>query len=755
MSAYERRRHRPKRIAVWAAVVMLGAGSRTSAWAQVQAINPANPGPLNLELRLNGNRSQFHLGEIIPIELIFSSPEQRKYPVYEDCTERQSYQYHVPPEFEDRSIELDAGMYMDGLGMGCHGWVGELDLGDKPFVISKILNQRFRMDKPGKYQVSVTANRMGFPVNSTPVELEILPSDPIWEESELKRAVTLIGSARDGGSPSREEGCRVLRYLGTQAAELEMARHEAGPTRCDFDIALISALNRKVVLAELEKGLLDPDLEISVNYLRTLAFVSLYEQHPGWYPIPVRNPGEMESPENGALWGKRGVPQAEEIRYARLLADSLPTKSPSARAFALETLINLGRTLGSIEVPPDLVAAVLKQLPGAFAKMSSSAREYVLLNEWDEFEGPVMESVLKEMIEGQQWFGTNAIALRRLYELSPGAARPYILRLLKDPAVDSYRPGFIPITDRQELVETLGMLTEKELPELDGTMQQRVQSAENEVEMEVSAGLLQRYSSAAIAGPLRSWFDARIGKISCGAEANLLAYFLRVDPQVGPAMLRKVTQTDVPGCLPLKRLARIRMSQEVEKAALTALDDPRPAKVVEALGVLQSYGSPATEEPILRHFRQWHDSWASRAKELDASAGSDQANVEVGYVCALGAAQTWRASEDDWQSFKGLCVTNSCKENAPRFMQCMGSRYNLMIEISDPGHDFEFRERVSIGNPGPGTLERLKEKMLQFPKGFVFTIDARNREKHVIQRYYEELRPWAREHGFDLQIYSE
>jgi hypothetical protein len=394
-------------------------------------------------------------------------------------------------------------------------------------------------------------------------------------------------------------------------------------------------------------------------------------------------------------------------------------------------------------------------LPGTFAKMSWSGREYVLLNEWDVFEGPVMQSVLEDMIQGERWFGTNAIALRRLNELSPVAARPAILRLLKEPITNSSNPGFIPISDRQEFIETLGMLPEKELPELDGIVQQRLQSAQNEVELEVWTGLLQRYSSAAIAGPLQPWFEARIGKIWCGAEANLLAYFLRIDPQDGAAMLRKVTQTDVPGCLPLKRLARIRMSQEVEKAALTALDDPRPAKVVEALGVLQSYGSPATEEPILRHFRQWHDSWASRAKELDASAGSDQANVEVGYVCALGAAQTWRASEEDWQSFKGLCVTNSCKENAPRFMQCMGSRYNLMIEISEPGHDFEFREQVSIGNPAPGTMDRLKEKMLQYPKGFVFTIDARYREKGVIQRYYKELEPWAREHGFGLQLYSE
>ena len=36
---------------------------------------------------------------------------------------------------------------------------------------------------------------------------------------------------------------------------------------------------------------------------------------------------------------------------------------------------------------------------------------------------------------------------------------------------------------------------------------------------------------------------------------------------------------------------------------------------------------------------------------------------------------------------------------------------SISVTMRTPGHDFEFRERVSIGNPGPGTLERLKEKI--------------------------------------------
>jgi len=746
------------RAAVCATLLMALGAVSVSANAQIQEYLPVTPGAMKLELRLDGGRVQFHMGEVIPVELIYSSPEHREYDAFEDCTPRMTYRFEaVPPSFFDRSHELDAALMMD-LGTGCHGGSQKVDPGASPFVIQQVLNDWFRMDTPGKYQISVTSGRLGFAMTSNSVGLEILPSDSAWEEAELKRAISLIGFAQGAGTPRGAEGCRILRFLETEASEVEMARHEVGPSRCNYDAPLVNVDHRKPVLAELEKGLADPDVGIDWNYIRAMAFLSLYEQHPNWYPARDRKSDPSQPSQNSILWTQSVAISTEEIRYARQLAASPGTKTPYDRTTSLETLIYMGRTLNGMDVPQDIIDAVLKQMPATFSRLSGYARDFILLNEWDLYEGPVMASVLDSAINGERWLGTNGIALRRLYELSPDLGRLAILNLLKAPnTLQLVAPSGFGL-DRQELIETLGLLPEKEIPSLDAIGFQRLQSSKNDVALELSAGLLQRYASPAVADQLRPWFAERIGKISCNAEANLVAYVLRIDPTVGSEMLAKMLDANVAGCSPLQRSARVHMLPEIEQAAYAALDSSRAATVVDALNTLQGYGPAPAKEIILQHFREWHATWSPRVAELDTPAGKEQIKIESAYVWALGAAQGWNLSEQDWQLIDGLCVTNSCKATA----RGAKTPWNFpastsMIEIAEPAlqgfpgrNDFSYSIRP--GNPGPGTIERLKEKMKQFPKGHIFQVDARFRETHVIRVFYNDLKPWATEHGYDLQL---
>ena len=326
-----------------------------AAKAQIQSALPATPGPVKLELRFGSGQSQFHLGEVIPVELKFSSSEHRKYSMGEDCTPRQSYLFHAPPEFRDRQAEMDAAQMMD-IG-NCHGFSSEVDPAETPIVINKVLNEWFRIDTPGKYRISATSNRLGFPIDSDAAELEILPGDPAWQESELQRAISLI--ARSGGG-GREEGCRVLRYLGTQAAEVEMARQEGGPSRCNFDLALINVVNRRVVIAELEKRLADPDLAVTHNFLRILSLLSLYQDHPDLYPPAKKTPGPFQL-YNPWLW-RHGLDDAE-IRAAKTLSNSLSLKTAEARSVSIATMLTFSESASAPSVPADLFAPFEQEVP--------------------------------------------------------------------------------------------------------------------------------------------------------------------------------------------------------------------------------------------------------------------------------------------------------------------------------------------------------------------------------------------------------
>jgi hypothetical protein len=554
-------------------------------------------------------------------------------------------------------------------------------------------------------------------------------------------------------------GLPHLRYLETEAGEVEMARHEAGPARCSFDSALVSVKHRDPVLAELVKGLNDPQLGIDWNYIRSMAFLSLYNQHPEWYPAREVMPKSNYPAQTSALWSLHGVPEAEETRYARMLVSALPAKTGEARRASFETLLGAGRVLNPVPVPPDLIASISSQLPALLPSLSSYPLESVLVDEWELFKSPGMAPALLNLAQKDGSLGLDGIVVRRLFELSPDDGRAVILGLLKAPENTGFRRA--EISSAKHFVDNLSLLPDKELPDLDDTMLQRLESSPEGTPRDISAGLLQRYASAGIGGKLQPWFEDRIGKISCDAHASLVAYFLRVDPPTGVALLSRVLQANLPTCPELQRVAGARMSPEVEQAAIAALDNTNTATVVDALGALQGWGSTGSKDAILSHFRAWHAAWAPRASDLVATAGKGQNAVETSYVAALGSAQGWYTSDQEWQGIADLCVTDVCRTTAHNIQHSWNFPPHVyMIEVYGPAlRGFPglqgFMYNITPGNPGPPTIERLKERMAEFPKGDEFRIDDRYREKHVTQKLYDELLPFATAHGFKLAMLGE
>lgn len=736
----------------WITLVLLLLAFSAPGWGQSQdsqatAAKPAEPpGKLTLELRVSGGQTVFHLGEIIAVELAFSSTEHRKYWImFRECFFHETYKYNVePPAFVDRVVGYDAAQMLTD--MTCGGPSGQIDLTEKPFVVRQTLNDHFRMDTPGKYRISVTSRRVGQVVTSNTVELEILPADPAWERKELERGFLLMESPRS--KPEYEQGCRIVRFLGTDAAAMEMARdfgRDYGRSECDrgSEVALISARDRAAVLEKLEAGLGEAWRPIPESYLRTLAIVSLYHQHPEWYPT-LPKPGEREWPsQRSGLWSQRGAVAKEELRYAKLLAAAVAQKNEDARSLSLMSLLYLGASLTEVEMPEEILSAAREQLPGVFRKLLNVDQEYVLRRRWLELKSPAMLPVLKEIVEEEGWRqGPRGIALQRMYEMAPEQAKPYMLRELR-----SLSPT-IP-------QDVLGLLPEQELPELDAVMLERLKQRHGDGASVSASYLLQRYASAAIEADVLDFFKQNAGHLVCETQANLLAYFLRVDPARGSGLLREGMESPAPkGCREelLRRLARIRMSPEVEQAALSALDDAEPRVVQGVLEVLQSHASKQSREPLLEHFRQWHEHWQPRAGEVTES--SDAARIETTYLDALSGAQAWLPTREELEALKDLCVSKRCRERAEQTVIYQRQMEHL-IQMADYTED-ETVEHFGLGSCyRVGDMERLKEKLLQYPKGSAFQLDARFKERQHVQRVFAELKPWMAEHGYGLTVYSE
>jgi hypothetical protein len=61
-----------------------------------------------------------------------------------------------------------------------------------------------------------------------------------------------------------------------------------------------------------------------------------------------------------------------------------------------------------------------------------------------------------------------------------------------------------------------------------------------------------------------------------------------------------------------------------------------------------------------------------------------------------------------------------------------------MICVVEPVGD-EIAERFIPG----GTMERLEQKMTEYPRGTLFEIDARPKEYFAVHRFFDESRPWT------------
>ena len=84
----------------------------------------------------------------------------------------------------------------------------------------------------------------------------------------------------------------MMRFLGTEEAVMEMVRRYGADADhgCDFDYmaGLFGAVNRPAVVRAMEAGLRAPDQPVTASYLRTLAALSVYLQHPEFRPAQTR-----------------------------------------------------------------------------------------------------------------------------------------------------------------------------------------------------------------------------------------------------------------------------------------------------------------------------------------------------------------------------------------------------------------------------------------------------------------------------------
>ncbi len=674
-------------------------------------------------------RRQFRPGEIIPIELEFDSRVPKRFAVdgatYDRSGRLTIDDFLIEPNDAVTDPLLD---YFASSGGFIGGGIRAIGvLGDKPFTVKLDLNAWFRFEKAGSYTLSVRSRRVSdevktnppmlsvAPLESNTVSFEILPRDPDWEAAELASALQSLNAK--GSDQDRRAACRALRFLGTDAAADEMIRRydEEPADGCTFEYVagLFGAPDRDRVVRQMEAGLRAADRPISESYLRTLATLSVYVQHP-----------ELRSPQTRDAKGKK-IPSSELVRirdfveaakatYTGLLDAALPDKLPRARAMILSWRVESGRRTDTTS--PASRDRLRQQLAAAFLELPAERQSSLLEYQWSSVAGPAMVPVLRALVDAPAPPSSRLpdLALRRLYEVAPDEGRTRILREIRNPSP-------------RASLKTLGLLPDRELPELDGVLEANIDPGQDFEALTIRAELLHRYASPAVSARVLSRVDELLTRMACQPQAALLAYFVRVNPDLGNTLLERVLASrESTGCymVVLRDVAKLRMTPGVEAAAIAHLDDPDPRVVSNAADTLGKYGSGASAQPLRAQFERWHRAWEGRQEELQYSQVADRPNasqgmVEVTLLQALGQGQGWLTDEAGLRELRTLCVTDSCRSQADSMIMSAGGTWISIASMNDPDNS-----TIMLAQYQLTSISALERKLAQYPKGSSFALDV-------------------------------
>jgi hypothetical protein len=708
--------------------------------AQIQVGPTTPPAGLKVELRLgDGKRTAYHIGELVPFSLIFRATDHTKQWVSGEtpCDSPTSYPTTIPP---NTLLTRETKEVLGNTVCTGHGWGKEIDLAQTPWTQTLALNHQYSLDTPGSYEIVWSGEAFGQKLTSNLVRLELLPRDSAWEAKQL----ALADAALDMRGEHAQDACDMLGYLGTPAAELDIARRYNDDVRCPgFRVALINAKDRDAVLRILEAKIDASNEIIFPQYLRTLATLSLYRAHPEWYDIALHAREPVE-------YAHAALMEDETIRYVRRLVAALPSKQPYVRAQCIRELAAYHpMNMFSPRLPPDASAALRQQMPAVFRELSEYDQRSALRGTWSAISSPAMIPVLVAIIEKspdtpQDFNSPRADALLRLFELDSNRARTFLMQaIVREPS--RINP------------EVMAQLPEEQFPQLDQTMLQRVTDHPSNLqgfEARSAIRVLSRFASPAIEPQVRALLEVNFDRLDCDERFDLMAYLHRTNPSAADKFFARVHfGVQQPNCT-LQHLASLYWSPAIESAELAQLDSSNPSDVQLALQVLEANASPAARPIILHHFQAWNATYSSKAKagSLSQVPAEPGAQLERSYLYTLISAYGWISSREEIEEYGKLCLTSDCRNQA-QSIALRPINEPIFIQI-EPESSAPVSFSVGLCR-SVGDMKRLKGKISQYPKGTAFRLDAHAHTAAAIDETVATLGPWITAHGYQLSLYRE
>jgi hypothetical protein len=626
-----------------------------------QDLPAPEPTDLKVELRSATGSDRFQLGEVIPLEVRFSSSTPNRYlePCmmfwescfgYPRCRFITNWSFDVTPSIGWTDIGWHGCLTMSGPTID----VKSSDLTAEPKKYSYTLTARYRFDAPGRYTVRLTVT-VGLDdetnsikrslLNSTvksnsvtktaEIVLDITPAVIEWKSAVIEQGVTAWTTKPPvyTNPPSteflkRQQEQDALCNLGTPEAALALV----GILSQGIDVTHCLNINssKDVAQTEMQRLLVDPNIGVRpmffAEYAKLLSPIS--EKSDPITAVPPRVVNDLRD---------------------RLFA-SLPKKTPEAMTPSLETVLR--NPMGghwvmegsSYDLRNPYSAEVIAMAVANFDRLSEETQAALLDKDWDHLRSPLMLPVVRRKAEAG-----DGHALLRWLELDPAAATAFMHQ-------EVVRP--VPRFSSQYL-----RLPDDSLPAQEQQIAANFVTLSSAEDLVRAATLLHRYTTREILPTVLPFIDRHLAEWPCSLQIPVLAYLLKVSPDDARPRVERLLEKVRPGYCPrgefFPSLGYLEAGLVLDTLAATQLKDGTPL-AADAAEYLGRYGSPAMKPILWEQLSRWHKKYADSGAELRmASAKSSQDdwqlyNLDMRLREAYVNAQGWTLSPDDVLSLSRL-----------------------------------------------------------------------------------------------------
>jgi hypothetical protein len=429
---------------------------------------------VDFTIKFKNDQTKFRQGQIIPIELRFSTASGDRY------------------NFLNRTYDRSGRLYLDGFvidkaektfdplydyfhrgGMFSMGGLFSVPtLGSAPQIIDYELNDYLSFKEPGKYRIYIASPRVSVKkekkddianamfgsaimLASNILEFEILPADEKWQAEKFAEGV--------------KSNCKILRYLGTKAAAKEMLiRFSRGDKSCEFDnyIGLFGSPERQFIVNEMEQMLISPDYAVTDNFFQVLLRLRYF----------LNNPKPEKDEMNSFGFGTKKEEEKKnliKLDYLENLSKVLPDKSKNVFQTSLETYFGFHAD-GERQPPAELTASLVNN----FGNLSKQTQWMILQNSLDKLKTPAMLPVLQSIYNNLEKTDLDSFdffydrdlfnqSIKGIYELDRNIGKQIILNEMRRPKQKVYTSvlTLLPKSESPEVENILlGKLNAENIP---------------------------------------------------------------------------------------------------------------------------------------------------------------------------------------------------------------------------------------------------------------------------------------------------